>query len=338
MSAHHRQFLLAAVVAIGCRERVAQHEHPGPGGGTRAAAAALTGNAPAPSPNQPGSAPILAPPASQRGSVPLLVLGPYLIDSVRYTVEMDRYVNDPDTAVRRIQVKDSTRRVVYDEDLVAMLHGDSTSWIELSAEPLEDASGRARAFELDYQFYPSAPSSGEGFMLVAPRGGVLRPLTPRIGYFGNREPMKSGAQAGSLKLLPGDRMVIKPWMYNYAAVVPVRVDLGCEPGAPSCVTVALPDSIAGLARFAVEAEPRVIDSAATIELYSAPGVAAPAHIQLVVGSRIEVLGGAGRVSFDRREGMDLVVVDDWLQVRVNGRTGWVHGAETYGALGLPSAG
>jgi hypothetical protein len=270
--------------------------------------------------------------------VPLLVKGPYLVDGEPYTIEMERYINNPDTAVRRIQVRDSARRVVYDEDLVAILHGDSTSWIELFAEPIEDASGRVRGLQLAYAFYPSAPNSGEQFMVVAPRGGALRPLTPRIGYLGNRDVLPSGTQSGSQKLLPGDRMVIKPWMYNYAAVVPVHVDLGCAPGAPSCVTIALPDSIAGLARFAVEAKTRAIDSAATIELYSAPGVAAPEHIQLVVGSRIEVLRGAGRVSFDRREGMELVVVDDWLQVRVNGRTGWVHGAETYGALGLPSAG
>jgi hypothetical protein len=332
MDTHRGSFLLAAALAVGCREHVAAREKPGSGGGPAMAAVA----APAAPAVPTGSAP--ASPPSQPGSVPLLVRGPYLVDGARYTVEMDRYVNSPDTAVRRIQVKDSTQRVVYDEDLVAMLHGDMDGWIELSAEPIEDASGRVRGLELAYAFYPSAPNSGEQFMIVAPRGGALRPLTPRISYLGNRDVLPSGAQPGSSKLLPGDRMVIKPWMYSYAAVIPVHVDLGCAPGAPSCVTVVLPDSIAGLARFAVETRARAIDSAATVELYTAPGAPAPEHILLVVGSTIEVLGGAGRVSFDRGQMLDLVVVDDWLQVRVNGRTGWVHGDETYRALGLPSAG
>ncbi|HET9010168.1 MAG TPA: hypothetical protein VFN38_00070 [Gemmatimonadaceae bacterium] len=317
--------LFAAMVAVGCRDRDAREANVAPRA-TAAAVALVVG----------GSA--LVPSRAVPEGVPLLVLGPFLVNGMPYTVEMERYLNDPDTAVRRIRLRDSTRRVVHEEDLAAMLQGDSTSWIELSVGPLEDAAGRARGLEIQYGFFPSAPNSGDAFMILVPRDGALRPLTPRISYSGNLDPLPSGAQPRSQRLLPGDRAVIKPWMYNYAAVVPVHVDLGCEPGSPSCITLALPDSIAGLARFAVEAEPRAIESAAAVELFPAPGNATPERIQLVAGSRIAVLGGAGRVSFDRSRGMDLVVTEDWLLVRVNDRTGWVHGAATYGALGLPSAG
>lgn len=324
MSVHGRSLLFAAMLAAGCRDRAAQTANAAPRA-TEVAPAPVVSGVPAPSTISPGS-------------VPLRVQGPFLVDGMPYTVELERYVNAPDTAVRRIRVKDSTQHVVYEEDIQGMLHGDSLSWIELSAGPLEDAAGRARALELDYGFYPSAPNSGEDFMILVPRGNALRPITLRVGYTGNRDPLPSGARPGSRRLQPGDRMVIKPWMYSYAAVVPVHVDLGCEPGSSNCITVALPDSIAGLARFAVEATPRAIDSTATVELFPAPGAATSDHVQLVAGRTVEVLGGAGRVSFDRSEGMNLVVTDDWLFIRVNGRTGWVHGAETYYALGLPSAG
>ena len=324
MSVHGRSLVLATMLAAACRDRVAQKTNVAP----RATAVAMS----------PVISGVSALPTVQAEGLPLLVLGPFLVDAIPYTVEMDRYLNGSDTAVRAVRVRDSVRHVVYEEDLVAMLHGDSSSWIELSAGPLEDAGGRARGLELDYGFYPSAPNSGEGFMIIVPRGKELRPLSPRISYLGNQDTLPSGSHPLSRRLQPGDRTVIKPWMYNYAAVVPVRIDLGCEPGSPNCITPALPDSIAGLARFAVEARPRPIDSAATVELFAAPGGTTFERIQLAAGSRVEVLGGAGRVSFDRSQGMDLAVTDDWLFIQVNGRTGWVHGAETYGALGLPSAG
>ena len=325
MNDRGRSLLVAAMLSVGCRDR-----------GTGKANVAPRAANPAPAPLVSGGVP--APATVPPGGIPLLVQGPFLVDGMKYTVEMERYLNAPDTAVRRIRVKDSTQYVVYEEDLVALLHGDTTSWIDLSATPLEDAAGRARALMLDYGFYPSAPNSGEEFMIVVRRGNELRPLSPRISYVGNKDPLPSGAQPRSRRLQPGDRTVLKPWLFNYAAVVPVHVDLGCEPGSASCITLALPDSIAGLARFAVEAEPGAIDSTATVELFPAPGAATSEEIRLAAGSRIEVLGGAGRVSFDRSQGMDLGVTDDWLFIRVNGRTGWVHGGRTYEALGLPSAG
>ena len=325
MSVHGRSLLFATMLAAGCHDRAAEKANVASRAAATALAPVVSGGVSTPSGVLPGS-------------VPLLVQGPFVVNGMPYTVEMERYINAPDTAVRRIRVKDSAQHVVYEEDIQAMLHGDSLSWIELSAGPLEDAGGRARGLELDYGFYPSAPNSGEDFMIVVPRGNALRPISPLVSYVGSRDPLPSGAQPQSRRLQPGDRTVIKPWMYNYEAVVPVHIDLGCEPGSPSCVTPALPDSIAGLARFAVEARPRAIDSAATIELFATPGAATSERVELVAGSRIEVLGGAGRVSFDRSRGMDLAVTDDWLFIRIGDRTGWVHGAGTYGALGLPSAG
>jgi hypothetical protein len=271
-----------------------------------------------------------------------LRLGPWMIEGARYTLEMERYLHGSDTAVRHVRVTNDSGRVVYEEEVAALLADgwQDESWIEVSANALEDAGGRPRGLELVYAFYPSAPTTGVSFRILAPREGGMKALTPMMTYAGEVDNLPAGSQPFSQRLLDGNRFVAELWRYSFAALVPLRVDLDCTPGSDRCVTIALPDSIGGLARFRVEATPRPIDATATIELFPAPNAAAAERVTIRPGSKVEILGGAGRVELNESDPPVVTIdaSDDWLHVRIDGRTGWVQSEQTFNAIGLPSAG
>ncbi len=264
-------------------------------------------------------------------------IGPFIIDGAKYFVEIERYaVSGPDTGVKRVVVRDTTDRVVYDEDVAAMVATETESWVEFSAGVLEDARGRARALLFTYGAYPSAPETGVSLRVVVPRAGTLKPLAPLFTYFGTFGPLPRGSQDHSERLLDGDRIVVKQWRYHFAAIVPYHIDLGCAPGAEGCITLVLPDSTAGMARFRVEAELRPIEEATTIELFPSPSSPSSERVTIGLDDKVEVLEGAGNVVPGPSSGSE--TKGDWLLVRVNGRTGWIHGEATFSAIGLPSAG
>jgi hypothetical protein len=313
---------LALALALGCRGRERATATPAapPTAATRTAAPA---------------------PDDSPAGLPTLRFGPFTVDSGRYTVEIERYLVRHDTSVKRLRVRDAAGRVVYDEDVATAIARDPDAWIEVSPEVLEDASGRPRALLFSYAVFPSAPNSGESVRLVTPRGGVMKELPPSIDYSGEFGQLPAGSQPRSRRLLEGDRFVVKEWRYHFAALVPYRVDFACTSGVDRCVTVALRDSVAGLSRFRVEAMPQSIDTAVTVELFPTPARVNAERITIGPGATVEVLEGAGHVlapgpSSGGAHGD--ITATDWLLVRVNGRTGWVHGPETFTALGLPSAG
>ena len=147
-----------------------------------------------------------------RGAVvPSKLLGPFTIDSARYTVELVRYEVSGDTGVSRVMIRDSTWRAVYNEDLARILDADQDSWTDVSVDVLEDAARRPRALLLLYSVSPSAPGAGESFRLVAPRGGRLQALTPMFDDVGNTSAgppfsLVAGQLPASKRLLEGNRM------------------------------------------------------------------------------------------------------------------------------------
>jgi hypothetical protein len=64
----------------------------------------------------------------------------------------------------------------------------------------------------------------------------------------------------------------------------------------------------------------------------------PERVSIAPGDTVEVLGGAARVRLGRDRYLYVGISDEWLQIRVNGFTGWIHGAEAFGQIGLQMAG
>jgi hypothetical protein len=279
--------------------------------------------------------------SSDTGSVTRF--GPFVIDGRSYTfqVERDTGAQKPREAARRVQGFDSTGRVVYDENL--FLRRDSTGsedWLQFTPILIEDASGLPRGFKFSYEWYPTAPSSGEVFDLVAPHGDSLVVLTPSdVGYYGSLGALQPGATPGSLKLDPGNRIVIESGRGWFDAFINLRVNLGCVPKSADCLRLDLPDSIAGLARFAVRPSPRQsADTMVAVDVYSAPHGSSVDRIAIPPGQQAEILGGAGKIYFDRTPALYLSADDEWLEIKINGKRGWITGPEAFRAIGLQQVG
>jgi hypothetical protein len=269
--------------------------------------------------------------------------GPFAVNGRVYTFQVQRDTGGTKSraAARRVQVFDSSGRVVYDENLY--LRGDSTSsesWLEFYPTLIEDASGTARGFRFDYVWFPSAPSSGVAFHIVAPRGDSLAILTPTvIGFYGAEGTLPAGAGPGSSRLLPGNQLTIESSRGWFRATIPLRVDFDCVPGAMSCVRIDAKDSIAGLARFAVvpEAQEKTTTSPA-IAVFAVPHGAVSDTVRIPVGEMVEITGGAARVYFERTPGLFLSADDEWIEIKVNNRRYWITGEESFRAIGLQQVG
>lgn len=265
--------------------------------------------------------------------------GPFVIDGRSYTFQVQRDTGGvkPREAARRVQAFDANGRVLYDENLY--LRGDSTSsesWIQFTPTLIEDASGITRGFKFTYEYYPSAPNSGVAFSLVAPRADSLVVLTPTaIGYYGNVRPLPSGSAFGAQRLELGNHLVVESGRGWFTAAINLRLDFGCAPRKGDCIRVDLPDSVAGLAKFPVDAgQRRAIDTAVVLEVWSAPHGNNVEKIVIPAGQQAEILGGAAKVYFDRTTSLFLSADDEWLEVRINGKRGWITGPESFMAIGL----
>jgi hypothetical protein len=270
--------------------------------------------------------------------------GPFVINGTSYSFDIQRDTGElkSKAAARRVVVTNASGKVVYDENL--FLRSDSTSsesWIEFYPLVLEDASGRPRGFKFSYGWFPSAPGSGAAFSVVAPRGGdSLVVLTPTvIGYYGSAANLPAGTSPQSGRLLPGNRMTIQSSNGWVDALVNLRVDFDCVPQSANCVRIDMPDSIAGLARFPIEPPTRVeSDTITSIDLYAAPHSTTIDRIAIPPGQQPEILGGASRMWFERTPGLFLSADDQWLEVRINGKRGWITGAQAFRAIGLRQVG
>jgi hypothetical protein len=282
---------------------------------------------------------------------------PVSVEGAEYVVELEPAdARAGERPVNRVRVYDDSARLVYDENVAAMVEvpmlfsdpeesemdaADSAALRDaptrvraaLVVEVLEDAGGRPRGLLFTYR--PWGGGGSFSYRIVVPRAGKLQSLAPQFSK-GTVEWLPRGSQANSRRLLEGNRFFTWDRRAHLLAFVLNRVDFDCEGGAPACVAFAS-DSIGGLPRFAVSTDggqPR-LDTTATIELFNAPGARVkPARVTLQPGTMLELLGAAGRLPVGPMRYREYVrwQDEDWLNVRINGRTGWIHGAAGFAAI------
>jgi hypothetical protein len=88
-----------------------------------------------------------------------------------------------------------------------------------------------------------------------------------------------------------------------------------------------------------------VRTASTLDLYSEhASTAARAPVTVSEQDVVQMLGTWAPIAMEPLEGVgsnfEIVRYDrsqEWLQINVNGRTGWIHGAQSFSAVGLPLA-
>jgi hypothetical protein len=134
-------------------------------------------------------------------------------------------------------------------------------------------------------------------------------------------------------------MVIESSNGWFDSLINLRVDFDCVPQSMNCLRIDLPDSVAGLARFPVKQGPRATpDTIMTVEVYSAPHSTTIDRIAIPPGQQAEILGGASKVYFEKTPGLFLSADDQWLEIRINGKRGWITGSQSFQAIGLQQVG
>jgi hypothetical protein len=259
---------------------------------------------------------------------------PYRIENVLYTVEFEP---NEQRAVKRVRVHDDSARVVYDEDVAAFVPKDVQGGLKFSVKGVADGAGRERGLWFTYAFR-RADRDSVAYRIVVARGGRLQALTPPFNY-GELAATPVGAQDGSMRLFEGDRFFVAQWRSDFESFMPYRVDFACTTGSSMCIGPA--DSIAGLARFEVDpisqiadAHWKAADTTVTIDLFADPAAKQSNRVKIEPGSRIGILGGAGR-SLVGKVGDSTyyaLMKDDWLQLRVKERTGWIRSNKGFAAI------
>jgi hypothetical protein len=116
-------------------------------------------------------------------------------------------------------------------------------------------------------------------------------------------------------------------------------------GAVEAIPIPIGPGRYGLPELQTGTSSSTVKTASALDLYSEHASTA-AHASVTISERdvVQMLGTWAPISMEPLEGagsnFEIVRYDrnqEWLQINVNGRTGWIHGAHSFSAIGLPLA-
>ncbi len=280
------------------------------------------------------AAPVAATVASERADsiVRQLAIGP---DS--FTVHLDSSMRGGEWSVDTLRILDARGHTAFAETL--LVRGQAPEdFADASITRLANPDGALIGAILAYGVYPSAPGTGEGFRVLAVQSGGLVALTPRIAESGTPWVSSRSRNLSTRQLMAGNQFELSQELGYFEAIVPMALDLACRPNAPQCFSFAGHDSIAGLARIAVLAHFEPIEERSSIDLCERPDGASCATVDVAPGDSVEAMGGAAQLVIQRGAEWGVGINHAWLQIRLHGRTGWIHKEKDFTAIGLPPGG
>jgi hypothetical protein len=265
-------------------------------------------------------------------------LGPFLFGDVAFTVVLGVLTHAGAETVRELRIVDGAGSVHFEEtfDAPATLEHGFARTLGVSAVRVSGMTGAALL--IARSSLPSAPLTGETQQPFGVRDGRLQPLTPPLSYHGELAAPATGGD--SVTLPDGDLLVLELWRYHFGVTLPLRLDLACVPGADTCIQPA-PRRLVAQPEFGaldVTTELRAPAGGEFITLYSVPGDETGSRVPVHLDSAVQVLEAAARITMRSGDVLDVVIRDEHLRVRVDGREGWIRGPEAFEAIGLPAAG
>jgi hypothetical protein len=265
-------------------------------------------------------------------------LGPFTVDDVRYTVVLSLLQHEGAETVQRLSIVDDSGRVHFEElrePAVAAQHGFEST-LSIRAATLDGATGSGLL--LIRKHTPTAPLTGVTYQVFGKRDDQLQPLSAPLSWYGEH-PLQDTSQS-VVRLDDGDILMLDLWRFHFGVTLPLHLNLGCAPGAEGCLRPSAtpsPDA-PEFGLLDVAAEPGEPQARSYITLLASPGVETGARIPVHADSRIQVLQAAARVSLRAGATVDVIVRDEHLRIRIDGREGWIRGPEDFEAIGLQSAG
>jgi len=265
-------------------------------------------------------------------------LGPFQVDDRSFTVvvheEHDTSASGPtDRTAIGYEVRDSAGRVAYASSSGSSgtftpsltEFGGLESGDAVTAAPLVGAHGSGLLIATDS--WPSTPTTGTYWEVLGWVGGKL----VRFGDVGPASDLDGKpVHTREISGVPGDVLSLSVWSGNLYVEVPVRVDWSAAKLVPAkrCET--------RLCEYAFEANRQPFDESAPdrASLFPAPDPTGPPKtVPIRKDSKIDYLDLEAEVRWSGSGGLS-IPDPPWLEVRVDGVTGWTR---DYWAVGLPDA-
>lgn len=279
---------------------------------------------------------LLGDPASVAGGSSDSV-GPLTVGERFFTIRFERENYGGRDHVRRVQIRDERGVPHYEERFDPPLRGGTPEWTtSVSAQALRGQRGQGLV--LFYQRMPSPPLSGMKVRVFGLQGSQLEPIAPHLTVYGSFAELPASREPNVLFLFPDERMDVELWQGYFGMTIPLRVRLSdCTPAAQPCIRPAIRrgDIVPGLSLLHVRVPELQISSPATLTMYDAPEGLITTQVPVRRNSRVEVIEAAADIFNEMSDGVTHIRSRrDWLHVSVDGRDGWIHGEESYTAIGL----
>ena len=262
-------------------------------------------------------------------------LGPFALDGHNFTVKLaitcyreskheGPCTEDDEEAVRSLKIDDEGGKTRFSESFpVGFMHQ-----LERHAVDVVLLEGREhQALEILDTELPSHANSGATIQLFGVHDGALQPLDDEpLGFYGVLGPMPAGKAKDSKQLLPGDALPIYVLTNYFYVVAPLRIDWEkfrlVRQNSGELDVVNQPP---------YQRKPD-IESDAFIHLYPSPDPnGTPAGVDVTPQSKVEVLKALFRKGPPQLHDHP---ADVWLQISVDGKTGWIIGLDDYTGIGL----
>jgi hypothetical protein len=266
-------------------------------------------------------------------------VGPFVVDGEKFTVALQNEYYGRRQHVRSVQIRDERGVVHHEQRFEPKLRGNQPEWtMTINAYALRGDAGEGLL--IYYKYQPSAPMSGVTIQIFALDEDELEPIAPPLSVYGSFAELQKSSDPRLLFLLPADRLDVEVWQGYFGIVIPFRVRLtGCTRG--TCIRPASRrgDIVPGLSILNVTTHAREITADTSVVLFDGPEGRLTARVPVRRTSRVTIIEGAADVFIEPQGDVNIIRTRrEWLHVRINGRQGWISGAESYTAIGLKAIG
>lgn len=265
-------------------------------------------------------------------------LGPFPIDGRNFTVKLS--VNcyresahtgmcneDDQEAVKTMKIEDEAGKTRFSQSFpIGFMHQLERHVVDAT---LLEGQGH-QALEIVYTKLPSHANAGVTIQLFGLRDGTLQALNEDpLEFYGQLGELPPGELRNSKKLLADDTLPVYVLTNYFYIVSPVRVnwkDFRLEQRESGEFDV--------VHQPPYERKPDILADG-FVHLYPSPDAnATPAGVNVTPQSHVQVLKAKFRKGPPEEHDRPS---DTWLQISVDGKTGWIVGLDDYTAVGLSSA-
>lgn len=290
--------------------------------------------------------------------------GPFSIADQQYTVVLHEKVLGQNGqslpnenaflhTLAELDIVDANGQVAFQEAFpFALADGRFSQTFDASASLFSGQGGMA----LVIQFIEQTANTGAESLPVRESWQIFGLANGRLTKFGPVLPLGqssdiavggvvTGVMAkGGIVVVPlastAEESQVRAWTGNFYALVPVRLDwMHAQWGeAEECYELAEGTLRERGCTMPVEAtrEPASAGSGVYVSLFASVNDKQPPQVLVTANSQIDFLEVIATVRWRDTAGRSECSFDNvWLHTRIDGKEGWVHGQESFAALGLP---